>query len=293
MFDPIATEQSYDLSPNVGPDDDKSVDLPHFQTRQSEPFLKLILLGSLTKNFKVRYNSITPENIFQRVKSTVGSVYVKEMTYTDVDGSTITLRWGDTEGAYIFLSSKALELTLHSKQQSAGSSKRKVRVHEELGKVEKDGMNKDATFTQLDYLRYSRNKQLYSKLKSDRGVIMDLTGVYSMGTCILSRCCIVCPLCSTSLSPRHGGGLECLISHLASTHKTDPLGQKIVGGYRTKEFLHLDQYEKDRIKKDWSTDLRYCNLKVVEDLKNGSRSSLESLPKRSAADFFLPQPKNN
>ena len=249
---------------------------------------------NITKKFRLRRDTLTESTFFKRVKSVIGPISVKEFSYDDtVNGDTYSFCWGDTEGAAIFLRCTRINIiTLYSKAQDTKNVIRHVRKKEELGKVEKSNMSKSSVFSQLDYIRYSKNKELYTTLKDDRCQIMKVTGVYVSASLILNRCCLICPICNNEegLKPKHDGGLHSLITHMRAVHKDNPVAVKMIRNFNTRndeELTPLNPYER-QIFKDWSQDPRFCNLQVVEDLIRGDRRSLSQLPKQSAADYFLP-----
>ena len=251
----------------------------------------VVIGGKMTKKYKIRRKTLTEENFFHKIKTVVGRGHLREFTYC-AHPDTITFRYGDTEGAAIFLDSGMSTLNLYPSIQLGGDNVAKkprlLRNHEMIGKTEKETTSKLATFSKMDYLRYSRNVEIYTTLKKDRARMQTLTGVYIAESCVLNRCTMLCPLCNTCLKMRNGGGLESFICHLRTdNHAEDPLARKLVRCWQENDTPVLDAYEKQRLSTNYTKDNRYCKLSVLEDLMRGDRTSLSMLPNCVASDYYV------
>ena len=252
--------------------------------------ITLKFISTMTKLYKIRRMVLTEEFFFAKVKSVVRG-HVSEFTYYS-NPDTVTFRYGDTEGAAIFLDDEVSTLNVYPSirlgNENDAKKPRQLRNQEIIGKTEKGGMSKLATFSKMDYLRYSRNTDIYTALKRDREQLQKMTGVFITESCVLNRAAMLCPLCDNCLKMRHGGGLEALVAHLRTgLHEEDPLAGKILNSYQEKETPLLDNYEKERLSKDHRKDRRYCKMSVLEDLMRGDRTSLSMLPNTTASDYFV------
>ena len=82
------------------------------------------------------------DNFFQKVKKAICRGHVKEFTYVDHDEQTITFRYGDLDGASIFVDSGAASLNVYSSLNRGEGKKQKTRTprpQELIGKAEKVG----------------------------------------------------------------------------------------------------------------------------------------------------------
>ena len=141
--------------------------------------ITLKFISTMTKLYKIRRMVLTEEIFFAKVKSVVRG-HVSEFTYYS-NPDTITFRYGDTEGAAIFLDDEVSTLNVYPSirlgNENDAKKPRQLRNQEIIGKTEKGGMSKLATFSKMDYLRYSRNTDIYTALKRDREQLQKITGV--------------------------------------------------------------------------------------------------------------------